>query len=542
MRGNLSAGRLRLGWWLCFWMTALVLIFIPTDIAYAHDCEVEPWNLADCLRTPGYREWYITTMIALGVEPVLISLMLKKTGKRQMSDRDLNNWIRQQINKALKKQAGGAVGPAAGSAAVDFLENLINPPFPSKPSNKQGPLPAKEPIPKDPPYDYTPGQIMSGEAAKRFLRSTGAWEKLKGLKKGDSWDDKIRVMEGKSGKTPVTDFSIPWKDDGTVDMENIVFIMPGVPPGTPPPPGPDQVPDEDDTGVEKDNEKWDEEEKKDPLEISDPEEEKKPPTPKENLERYLQEKKEADKKLAELAAKAKKLAEELVKKEREWTLTRHKGASDAIIDLLDIMQDLIKSPSFMNTDKKWQAYVKDLIKNILKEGVSLTDRAIYYPGTFWEDLKWRPLLEALGGDLFGPLGGYSFWDVVSLPGQVVDHVTNPSKFIEDMVKYVKFIPGGALKQGIQNLLESSGGKLKTVSNIYGPGETLLKQIRDGQETMREVEAVHKEMTAIGDKLSGIKSETIDREFDRDVAELGVKRAQKDVQEWNKLFPRQAQKR
>lgn len=514
------------GWWAWLWLVALVMVCAPTSTAYADDCLTNPFNLADCLRTPGYREAYVTAMVALGVEPVLISQILRQSGRKDLSDQDLNNWIRNQLAKWAKKRAAQTAGSAAASGTADFLNQLVKPPFPEKPDNRQGPAPPKV-APPDDVYDYTPGKIMSGEAAKRYLKSIGAWDKLTRLKKGDSWDDKIKVMEGDPGKTPVTDFSIPWKDDDTVDMDNIVFVMPGVPPGTPPPPPPDQVTE--DSGGGEEEVKYGDEDKKDPIEVTDPVEEKKPPTPKENYERYRDEKREAVKKLIDLNAKADKLDAEWVKKEREWSLTRMKAASDAVVDLLDFLSDLASSGGKSSVKG---AFIKDLVKNGVKEYLGLMERLMFYGGSFVEDAELGPLLKTVLDDVTNP-GGYS------LVG-VLEHAINPSKLSENVYKYVKVLPGGALKQKLQNVLIYN--RWDRLGNALGPVETAVSAGKDALDRYYEVDALHKEMGKISDEEVEIRKEIRQQEFNRDVAELGMERSRKDVEEWNRLFPHQAQRR
>lgn len=79
-------------------------------------------------------------------------------------------------------------------------------------------------------------------------------------------------------------------------------------------------------------------------------------------------------------------------------------------------------------------------------------------------------------------------------------------------------------------------------NALGPVETAISAGKDAMDRYNEVNALHQDMGKIDDELVDIRKEIRQQEFNRDVAQLGMERSRKDVEEWNRLFPHQAQRR
>jgi len=161
---------LRLG--LLAWLIALGLaLFLPTPV-YADDCLWEPWNLADCLRTQGFREVYVAVLAGLGVGPAILSQILADASKSSLTDQDVNDLILNRIKKLFQKTAVRQVGANLATNTADLLNNMDS----SPPQEQQPPPPKKEP-PLEHIYDESPGRILSGARAEDYLKKTGALEK-----------------------------------------------------------------------------------------------------------------------------------------------------------------------------------------------------------------------------------------------------------------------------------------------------------------------------------------------------------------------------
>lgn len=510
------------------WLFACSLTFIfallPQSVAHADHCPEEPWNLADCLRTPGYREWYVTVLITLGVTPTLISQILAEASKTSLTDEDVNKFIRDQILQRLKnwlqKGAARQAGSTLATRTADILDSW------SKDSSSSPP--AKATTPSEPPvehiYDHSPGRIISGDEAKEFLKGTGALDKLSRLRHGADWDDVIEAMKGDPGKTQVTDFAIKWNDDGTPNLDELVFVMPDTAPGSPPPP--DTQPDGEKTPeaeaeppeAEKPSEKpKDVPPAKVPEPPTPPEEKPKPPAEppppdlKELLERNRRERNEAQKKIDDLKKKALDLLEKLKKKEKEWNHTRVKGFWGGIWDMIDVVTDVLKVKQ-LATKTFGGAYLKDLVKNAIKALCT----ELHADGVQLSDLKKLGL-----EDVIAPTGLVPSSVKMKGPGETMDMT----------------IPGGGIKQLIQNWLEKKdvpGGQ--TMSDIYGPGETALKGTRDVVQAKQKCEALRVEMNKLRTQLYDVGRQMQDARMDYDVADSAVKNNQEAINELKKMFP------
>jgi hypothetical protein len=382
-------------------------------------------------------------------------------------------------------------------------------------------LPAPAAVPPAPPpqppvehiYDHSPGRILSGEEAKRYLEKTGALDRLSRLRHGADWEDTIDAMRGDPGKPAVENFAVRWKDDGTPDLDDLVIVTPELPPASPPPPAPPPEPEQEPAEPPPDE----------PVEVEPPPEEQKtpvkeqkPPDLKDLLERAKEERDEAaDRKIA-LLVEGIRLSQQLEQAKQEWDYTRIRAVTDGVIDIADAATDVIGVKK-LATETFGGAYVKDLVKSALKglagevftDGVQLSDL---------DKVDWAEFLQK-------PTGFLSGADYEALQ-------KDPNKAKDYLLDVV--LPGGGLKQVIQNALEQSG--YKKTSGVYGPGETVVKGVRDAYTASQRCAELRGQMSTIGDRLSKIKSDLEDAQTDFELAYSAVKRNEANIAELKQMFP------
>lgn len=377
---------------------------------------------------------------------------------------------------------------------------------------------AAPPAPLPPPpvehvYDHSPGRILSGEEARRFLEQTGALDRLSRLRHGAEWEDVIAAMRGDPGKAAVENFAVRWKDDGTPDLDDLVIVTPELPPASPPPPTPPPEPEQEPAEAPAEEQ---EEVEPPPGEQKPPVKEPKPPNLRELLERARQERDEAIKRKISLLVEGLTLAEQYRRAKEEWEYTRVRAVTDGIIDIADAASDVI-AVKRLATETFGGAYFKDLLKGALKglaaevftDGVQLSDL---------EKVDWA-------GELQKPTGFMTGADYEALQ-------KDPNKAKDYLLDVL--LPGGGLKQVVQNALELSG--YKKTSGVYGPAETVIKGGRDACVAAQRCADLRAEMSTIGDRLSKIKSEMEDAQTDFELADNSVRRNQANIDELKQMFP------
>ena len=511
--------------WMLASCLAIGLALLPEGVASADNCPYEPWNLADCLRTPGYREWYVTGLVAFGVMTTLIAQILAEASKTSLTDQDVNKFIQEQILERMKHwmQSGVArqVGADLAPHTADILDNWEK----DNTAIADTTTPAPRPKPQSEPTDiYLPGEIVSGPKAKDFLTKTGALDKLSLLRKGAGWQKIIQAMNGDPGMTSVTNFSVEWNDDGTPNLDNLVFVMPETTPApvtTVPQPEPEEAPEPESESAPAEEEKPEEKPKeKKPAKVNEkpPPEEVKPPPPAETpppdlrelRDRAIKERSDAQKKIQNLTDKKRELAEKLKEKEKEWNYTRVKGFWGGIWDIIDVVTD-ISSVKRLETSTFGGAYVKDLAKSAIKALCT----ELHADGIQPSDLKKIGIEDAITptgvvpSSIYNPQG----------PGDILDHV----------------MPGGGIKQLIQNTVKTKPGG-ETINKIYGPGETVVKGTREVIRAKEKCEALRAEMSQLRDQLSDVRSQMEDAEMAFDVADSSVKHSQANIDQLKEMFP------
>jgi hypothetical protein len=187
-----------------------------------------------------------------------------------------------------------------------------------------------------------------------------------------------------------------------------------------------------------------------------------------------------------------------------------------VIDIADAATDVIGVKK-LATETFGGAYVKDLVKSALKglagevftDGVQLSDL---------DKVDWAEFLQK-------PTGFLSGADYEALQ-------KDPNKAKDYLLDVV--LPGGGLKQVIQNALEQSG--YKKTSGVYGPGETVVKGVRDAYTASQRCAELRGQMSTIGDRLSKIKSDLEDAQTDFELAYSAVKRNEANIAELKQMFP------
>lgn len=404
------------------------------------------------------------------------------------------------LSLASQSAQAGAVQPAA---------------VPVRTAASQAPAAPSAP-PVEHIYDNSPGRIISGDEARRFLEQTGALDRLSRLRHGASWDEIIDAMRGDPGKPTVDDFAINWKDDGTPDLDNLVIVTPEPPPPAPPAPEPEEAPQPEKPPEEETDTAQPPAEQKKP-----PPEEQKPPDLKELLERARKERDEALAKKVALLVEALKLSQQLRQARLEWDHTRVKAITDGMWDMADIWGDLYKV-NFLATENFGEAYLKDLIKSTLK---NITASGITYLALGEQPVRLTP--EKLLEELQKPTGFLTSADYEALN-------KDPNKAKEYLLDVA--LPGGGLKQVIQNALEQSGPTGKGISRVYGPGETAVKGIRDAMRAKEHCAELRAQMVKIQERLGEIRSSIEDAQMDYDVADSAVKRNEANIAELKQMFP------
>ncbi len=431
------------------------------------------------------------------------------------------------------REAAAAI--LAGLGVLVFLVSLLPPTsgssVPSTPTNpslslssatSRRPTPAPVHMPEvEHIYDHSPGRILSGDEARRFLEDTGALSRLSRLRHGADWEVVIEAMRGDPGKTAVSDFAINWKDDGTPNLDDLVMVIPETQPLSNKPPQ-NQEPKKPLAGKPADKPsdvKLPPDEKKPPEKKKPPPEIQKPPDLKQMLERARQERSEAMARNLLLWKEAIQLSQQLQQAKLEWDHTRVKAVSDGIIDMVDVVTD-IKQVKFLATETFGGAYLKDLLKNTLK---NLVAGGVTYVMDGDQPVRLTP--EKLLEEFSKPSGFLSSADYEALN-------KDPNKAKEYILDVI--MPGGGLKQVVQNALERSGHK--RLSQVYGPGETVVKGVRDTVRAQERCAELRAQMVKLQERLGKVKSGMEDTQMDFEIANSAVRRNEANLAELKKEFP------
>jgi hypothetical protein len=510
------------------WLIALGLaLFLPSPV-YADDCMWEPWNLADCLRTPGFREVYVAVLAGLGVGPAILAQILAEASKSTLTDQDVNNLIWKKVFDRIKKWLGRNAARQVGANLAANSANILNNWDKSQPQNQPPPSPPKIEPPVENIFDFTPGRVISGPGAIEYLKQTGALERVKKLHKGDDWDTKIKSMDGDPGKPTVTDFVIKWTNNNTPDLKNLVFVIPDtLPPASGPTP-PDQeielVQEElEEEEVEIEEEKKDEKGKakgakpspkkeKEPEVTKTPPAETKPPDLRKLLDDARKERDAAQKLIVDLLKRKTDLVNKLVQATAEYDRTLNKAVTDGIVDIVDIATDIAKPLKMLETSTFKGAYAKDLIKSALKgllgelatDGLQVSDL---------QKIKWTDAVKPTGVVLDRPMSDY-----FEKPDRVLDYI----------------MPGGGVKQLIQNYMEKTGHALS--NELYGPGETAVKAAQDFRDANEKSAQLRGEIGNIQKELTSVRNKIEDTNTTFEIANNSVKRNQANIDQFKAMFP------
>jgi len=191
---------------------ALAALSTPSPV-YADDCELNPWNAADCMRTPRVRRALNTIATALGMSSATLmsQLMargvhgklnryLARTGKR--SRRKAEEWVK----KALQQPPTESPQEMLQKLKQDYQKERIwhgdapdtaqPPPAPQQPSSspqqttsstQQTASPAQQQ--PSPPADILPESlVMHGSDAIKVLKDIGCEDLFNKLKDADDHD------------------------------------------------------------------------------------------------------------------------------------------------------------------------------------------------------------------------------------------------------------------------------------------------------------------------------------------------------------------
>jgi len=203
--------------------------------------------------------------------------------------------------------------------------------------------------------------------------------------------------------------------------------------------------------------------------------------------------------------------------ELEWNVSKLKAVTDGVVDILDIMSDVV-AVELLATKTFGGAYLKDFAKTLIKEGIGQMIRDGYAPGNL-QDVDPNQLV-------IDPVG-FKMKDMMDPLQKMRNTVKNP-------VEIIDLIPGGGLKQVIQNVLEKSGRE--TASKVYGPGETAIKGFKDAREKAIECENLRAEMSKINQRLTQVKNELQDCNDAYELADHSVRRTRANMDQLKEMFP------
>jgi hypothetical protein len=191
-------------------LAALTWTLLFTTPVYADDCFRDPFNAADCMRTPGYREFVILLAAALNVTTVVIIntlapfweglKLLDKTGKTAES---LWNSIvapfRPALSAAMKKE-----GADLADRTPELLKSLgITPP-------DENSTPVSTPVTQP---GNTVDRIKSWNDAESYLRQQGVYEDLLNLNGNDP--DYWKKMDDIMRRGKFKGIAVDYNKDGT---------------------------------------------------------------------------------------------------------------------------------------------------------------------------------------------------------------------------------------------------------------------------------------------------------------------------------------